>query len=230
MPQNRPTASFSEIALTLLFLLALTGSLRAWAWAIGRLRRRQPLLEEGPPRVVPWGGFSVLAGVVLYLAGQGVVLLVYAQARRVGLFGSPLAKGEPVPAADLLGMMLVSNALVVVLIPWLLRLTSGATAADFGFDRADVMTRDLRRGFVGCLILAPVVYVLFVAVQVLWPPQAHPAVEAIRGQVSGVVTLMVAVSAVVAAPMAEELVFRGLLLGWLTRGARMARGRWKSVV
>ncbi len=224
MPQNPPTVSPSQYALTFLFLLALTGSLRAWVWAIGRLRRGQPLLEEGPPRDVPWKGLSVIAVIVLYLASQGAVVWAYSEARRVGLVRAPVGDAGKLPAADLLGIMLVSNALVVLLTPWLLRVTSGARAADFGVDRLGVVMRDLRRGFVGCLILAPVVYGFYAGVQALWPPREHPAVEAIRGQATGLVTLMVAVSAVVAAPLAEELVFRGVLLGWLTRVARAGRG------
>lgn len=219
------------IAAYWLALLAMAGSLTAWVWALARLVRGRPLLTDDAPRVVPWGAGSVAAVAILYLALNYAVAGVYA-----AIQPGPSAPPDPVPAAtgaktteisptDQLVLMVVINLLAVALVPLLLRWTSGARAEDFGLVGPRVFGRDLARGCVASLMLGPLVYGLFLAAQQVWKPTAHPVQEVLTQGTSGVNTLLVAISAVVAAPLAEELLFRGVLLGWMTRAATLATRR-----
>lgn len=216
------------IAAGWLILLALAGSLIAWAWALGRLWRDQPLLDEGRPRIVPWGLGSVASVAILYLLLNFTVS---------GLYSASRSKPEapPVPAAakaetiaippnDQLMIMVVINLLVVVLVPPLLVWTSGARFSELGLIGSRSFGRDLARGAVTCLMLGPLVYGIYLAAQQIWKPTAHPVQEALTQEASGISTLLIVFSAVVAAPLAEELLFRGVLLGWLTRVVRLLEG------
>ena len=56
--------------------------------------------------------------------------------------------------------------------------------------------------------------------------QDHPAEQSIRDQWSPTVAGLVLLSAVIMAPIAEELLFRGVLLGWLeTVASRWNKGK-----
>ncbi len=209
------------IAAGWLFLMTLAASLASWGWAIVRLSRRQPLLAEvDEPRVVPWGAGSVAAVVILYLVVNSSAGLVYGAIR-------PRPEGAEIPAADQLALMVSINLLVAALVFPLLRWTSDARAADFGLFEPRAFGRDLARGLVTCLMLSPLVYGVFLTAQRLWKPSAHPVQEALTQDATGTNALLVLVSAVVVAPLAEELLFRGVLLGWLTRAAsRATRTVW----
>jgi membrane protease YdiL (CAAX protease family) len=232
MAPNGPELNPWQVAIVYLALATLAGVLGSWAWVLVRLYRRRPLLDEPPAPVVPWGGRSVAAVVVLYVAVQVGVAWLYMRANRAGLVGPARVDrlGE-LPALDQLGLVMAINLAVVALVPALLRATSGATPADLGFGRGSPLGRDLRRGFVACLILLPPVYGVFLAATKVWEPRTHPAQEALARQASGVPAVLVFVAAVVAAPAAEELLFRGVLLGWLTRAATLAgrRGRLRPI-
>ncbi len=58
----------------------------------------------------------------------------------------------------------------------------------------------------------------FLAVKV-WPPAKHPLLKLVEGDPTSLNWGLTAVSAVALAPLAEEFLFRGVLLGWLGRRA-----------
>jgi membrane protease YdiL (CAAX protease family) len=103
-----------------------------------------------------------------------------------------------------------------VLVPLLLRLTSGARLEDLGLRRGGG-GRDVRVGAVAFLLIAPLVYALNMVASLVWPRTAHPLEEMIRMQFSGGTAYLAVLSAVLLAPAAEELIFRGVIQGWLTR-------------
>jgi membrane protease YdiL (CAAX protease family) len=223
MPPQGPNLNPWHLAIGYLMLAALAGSLGAWAWAIRRVIRHEPLVEEPTPRVPPWGALSVAAVVMLYLGLQLGAGSLYGLGARLGLLG-PLPEGAKLgelPKTDLLRLMLLINLAIVALVPVLLHWTSRARAEDFGLAGAEVVGRDLRRGFVACLLLMPVVYGAFAAAQLIWKPIAHPVFDVMHDQATGPNAVVVILSAVLAAPAAEELLFRGVLLGWLTRAASL---------
>ena len=50
-----------KLVLGLVALGLLSAVITAWAWAIARRLNGRPVMESRPPRIVPWGGWSVLA-------------------------------------------------------------------------------------------------------------------------------------------------------------------------
>jgi membrane protease YdiL (CAAX protease family) len=82
-------------------------------------------------------------------------------------------------------------------------------------------------GFLGWLVLTPAVLTLHVAVQLLYnalvhiKPEQHPLTRLLYNQPPVSESILVVLTAVIAAPIVEELLFRGLLQPWFSR-------RWQS--
>ena len=208
----------AKVALGLITLGLLASTIAAWGWAIYRLATRQRLLPDLPPRFVPWDGKAVLAVLMTYIGIQTVVPWLYVQ---FVLGPAPGIKVRAGPGDQLVVMILISLAFLAIA-PTILARWRGARAADFGLElgRAPM---DVVRGIVAWPILAPMVFgVNYVVLKVLKVRVPH-AVETLAGQNPGPMTwAMIFFAAVVVAPLAEEFLFRGVLLGWL---GRIATGR-----
>ncbi len=212
MPPPPPQlAPLPAILLLLASSAVLAGMLLAWYWALGKLLRGEPLLPPRAPRRVPWGVSAILATIVLYFLVSNLVGLSFLVAGGQTALDSPRAK---------LSAMAAINGLLLLLLPRTLRILSGARAADLGVEH--VHRADLRMGVVGCLLAAVPTYLLFAVASRIWKPQGHPMERMIgEGGGPGMVALAI-LSGVILAPIAEELVFRGVLLGWLERVFRRA--------
>jgi membrane protease YdiL (CAAX protease family) len=113
------------------------------------------------------------------------------------------------------------NSLLIVLLPCLARLTSKARLRDLG-----VSLRGWRRqaaiGIVAVLFLMPIVYAVQVAcIHYLDLPDSearkHPLERMLRRDLSLGTAYLAFVTAVILAPLFEELLFRGLLQSWLVK-------------
>lgn len=208
-PQPTPAqVTFSLVALGL-----LSAILSAWLWALGRLATGRSLLPPAEVRVVPWRGKHVAGIVLLYLAIANVVPLLVLAA-----MGAGHPKGAKLDPAWLTLTMAAINGTFIVLGPALLAGWTKSGLADFGIERGKV-GRDILRGVVAWPLLAPIVFgVQFLAVKV-WPPAKHPLLKLVEGDPTSLNWGLTAVSAVALAPLAEEFLFRGVLLGWLGRRA-----------
>ena len=203
--QNPPTLPSTVLVLATFTVVA--AMIAAWVTAIARLGRGEPLIPGRPPRVIPWGPGSVLAAIVLSVLINLAVVSGY------------LAAMGPVkviaPAMQLV-LIAVNNAVLIAALPLLLRLTSGARPGDFGLGTTPARA-DAILGVFGYLLVAPVIFALMgVAVRV-WPPQAHPLQKMLEADTGGAIALLAFLSGVVLAPAAEELLFRGIILGGLVR-------------
>lgn len=207
---NWPTIPLLLFGTAVWVMILLTAYL--WFKTLGRLLNREPILPPGPPRVVPWGGGSVLAVVVLYFVVNLSAVLAYGMATR--------GRGTFSPRVQLVLVTLINSAMLLV-VPLLLRLLSGARASDFGIG-SDPVGLAVRRGIAGCLLLAPIVYVFFAVVAKVWKPQTHPLEAMLRADPSGRIALLAFLAGVLATPAAEELLFRGVLQGWLVRSQALA--------
>ena len=119
---------------------------------------------------------------------------------------------------DLLLQLAAINGLLLILVPLLVRCTSGATLADFGLSLAD-WRRQLAIGVGAALLMTPaVIAIQIVAVQV-WRSHKHPVEEMVLDSFSPGIALLAVVSTMVLAPMIEELLFRAIVQRWLTRFA-----------
>jgi membrane protease YdiL (CAAX protease family) len=226
-----------------LLLSMLLGMVLVWAWALGRFWRGQPILPERPivpMRRAPWGAVTVFWVVVLY--GFVHVEVGRAYAAATGRHAAPVkqadhAQPQPVDDArpavddpkvdennemtqiDLLLQLAAINSLLLILVPLLVRCTSGATLADLGLSLAG-WRRQLAIGVGAALLITPVVILIqIVAIQV-WRSHKHPVEEMVLDSFSPGIALLAVASAMVLAPMIEELLFRVIVQRWLTRFAR----------
>ena len=113
--------------------------------------------------------------------------------------------------------MLLSGSVTVImlmLIPWVVRKTSGGRLLDFGLN-FDGWWRQVLHGLVATLVAAPVIYAIQFGAEKIWARSEHPLSKMISKEFSVGVGWLAIVTAVVLAPLFEELVFRGLLQSWL---------------
>jgi membrane protease YdiL (CAAX protease family) len=186
--------------------VALTGFLAVATTLVGRWWRGEPLLAGRPQAPVPWQGSDVLVvllGALVCMTSVGGLL------------------GEDPPLDQLLAANLLGTSLAGVLaIGWLA--ARGATAADLGFASGRP-GEDVRLALGGLgLVLAPLLGLAALLNSLV--PYEHPVVEFLAARRDAWAVGLVLATAVVAAPLAEELFFRRILLGWLEKKLPEADG------
>ncbi len=230
-------------------LLAIfCGILASWGWLIVRLIERQPFL---PPeaivqrRAAPWGAGTILLVMLTYFVVSYEAFLQYHDATRPA---PPLVKApaepdrkpaEVAPAkpnrpargrrflelsyAEMLAIQGAVNAVLLILLPGIARLTSGTRPIDLGLTARNAR-RQCAVGLVAVLILMPVVYTVQTAsvfLLGLTPDQQeefkHPVAKMLHAEFSPGMALLALLTAVVLAPAFEELLFRGFIQSWLAK-------------
>lgn len=232
MPLSAATAP-NPVALA--WGVLLSGSLVAWIRVLGRSIRGHSLLPPPSAARAPWGAGSILIVLLAYVLLTQFVMITYSrQVGRQGLEASLVASGPEVPrpppwtARDLLIINGLIQGSLIVLLPVVLRISSGARLLDLGFHRREWL-RNVGRGLVTCALVAPGCYLMMAALSRVSPGPEHPVVEMLRHERSVAVLMLAVVTAVVLAPIFEELLFRGILLGWMaTALERAADGRFAA--
>lgn len=203
-----PPTPFQIFVVLLIFQVVASMGL-AWFWLLLRRLQGRPLLPTATPRRVPWGLESIAAILICYVA----IALGLSGLLRVFHGGSD---GKPTDR-DALILVAALNFLVLLIVPPLLRRLSGASRDDLGLAIAG-MGRNLVRGLVACLLLAPICYGLMALAVRIWPAgEEHPVLALVKHGLTPGVALMTILSAVILAPAAEELLFRGVFLPWLEK-------------
>jgi len=209
------------------FWLMSAGSL---AWVVSRVRSGRPLLKYEPRRPVPWNGPFLAAAIVLfvllptatYIFARDGFVAGLAPDRQAEFFALSDNAKPAFPGFALMMMKadcagkLIASALVVVLAAGIFR----ADGRDLGlsFDR---FGRKLRVGLAAFFLLTPPVLVLQASIiHFSGIKYTHPLVTGLRDQNNRDVLYWSLITAVVVAPLVEELFFRGLLQGWLERAAQ----------
>lgn len=179
-----------------------------WGALALRSYKRKPLLRYELRREPPWG-----VGDLLFVFG-----LVFLPQMFIAVQFQPLLK-PGIAAEEVLKELLRWNALISVIsffgVITYLELRPQASIRDVGLN-AWKPGYQVALGL-GCFVLvAPAVYgVQFVFVKLLDMPSEHPLIELVKNDATAF--RMSAFVAVVMAPISEELLFRGLLQGWLER-------------
>jgi membrane protease YdiL (CAAX protease family) len=209
-PSMAPHVAFWLVLISAALCLALAGMCTAWLWALGRLWSGHALLPQAKPRAVPWRTGSVLAVLVVWLVINIVVSLAY-----LGLTGAFHAHRKPTLTEQMVVVSLM-NGLLLVAVPLTLRWTSRATLAALGLVRQD-LGRQVAAGGVGFLLVAPPVYLVNWASVKIWQQHKHPLEQMVVAEPTAGIACLAFLSAVVLAPAAEELLFRGILQSWLAQ-------------
>ena len=180
-----------------------------------RVPPRLPLVEWSPRRPVPWALFDLFALVGIWLGSQ---LAIAGLLRDTGW----IPRGSDLKTltldqrqAFIVANVAVSLAILAIGLP-LISLRTGAKTRDFGFSLTDV-PRDIGRGLIGLVMLAPPVYVLQAILVTVWKPSSHLLVELFKGTPNPVFFIVLFVAAAIVAPLFEELMFRVILQGFLER-------------
>lgn len=204
-PALLPTAERSAMQELQLAIAAV--SLTVWLFVIGRLLGGRPIVPYEPRRIVPWIGVDVF---LLVLA----VLVIDPLA--VWLSGShaELRAGEI--SAQALTAITAAHLMWAGLAIIYLEQRTAASADDLGFDASRIRD-DARLGFLAFLAALLPVYGTVAVVSQFFPPTEHPLARLVREHSTAGLLGLVAFSAVVVAPLAEELLFRVILQGWLER-------------
>jgi len=216
-----PLKPTPQLIVLLLFFLALLGAIGlTWLAALVRFLDRKPLLPDRPGRLVPWTGWSIA---LLVLFWVGVQSAVYHTAFRPSKAANPApAAAKPtmntkkaleLPPGDEVRMMAVISLFLVPLVPMTLRATCRARLEDLGLARFRLS--DMAFGILGCLFVMPITSILMIVLSRFMKATPHKLIEAVQGDHSGMMALLAIFSAVVAAPIVEEMFFRGVVLGWL---------------
>lgn len=182
-----------------LVAVAVVASLAVLAWMLARRRAGEPVVPERPHAPVPWGGVDVLQVLFIHLA--------VAFTGVVGLTGD----------APLVNRLAIGGLATVVgtIFSLAYLIARGATLADLGLGDPRP-GQDLRLALGGlALVVAPVL--AFAALVNLVVPYRHPLVDLLLEQRDAAAIGLAAFSAVVTAPVAEELFFRRVLQGWLEK-------------
>jgi membrane protease YdiL (CAAX protease family) len=237
-----PTIGPAQILLVLLtfFLVAVLASMfMAWGWLIWRLLTRQPILPDQPMvtrRESTWGFWSVLLIVVLYLVVGFTLSHGYALAtgRGPGHQTPPPAvkndraadkpekqvNGKGIESTfaqtEMMFVNAVAQVIMLVLVPLVLRWTSGARLRDLGLSWSG-WWRQAAVGVVAMLITTPIVYLVQFGAISVWRPNSHPLEKMLREQFSVDVGYLAVVAGVILAPVLEEMTFRSILQGWLRK-------------
>ena len=215
MPPNAlsPAAALVILAMGLGLLSAIAG---AWAWAILCRVEGRPLLPREPGRPVPWGPIAAFPLLLFQVVLVPTLLLAFQDRNLLGAAGKP---PDPKALRDFLLLDALAKIQVAILIPPLLKLVSGAKARDLGLARRG-LAKNAIRGVWLCFLILPLVYLVSIATLLVSErPESgiHPIQVVIAGAKGPWTAPIVLFAAVIAAPIAEEMLFRGVIFGWLRK-------------
>jgi membrane protease YdiL (CAAX protease family) len=196
----------------------MMASLVVWLNAARRLAEGETLVPYEPRLRAPWNVIDVLWLVLAWPIFELAGLRLAATGDAIGDGGLSMAGLAGVTA----GHFLWAVAAIIYL-----ELRTGAKAHEFGFDTTQ-LKEDVRLGGLTFLAAAPLVYGVQIVVSKFWPPLEHPLAKLISAQNSPALLALAALSAVVVAPLSEELLFRVILQGWLERVLRRRSRAWRG--
>ena len=207
---DESTLLFGSIVLALIFFAVIL-----WQEVFrSRLRRGAPLLELEPRRTVPWGFAQVL---LVFLTIYILPLFI------TGLLLSDydLSEGLKHLTAEEMGhcvyLMSIANVAGLAVAIFLLSVWCKTTIYDFGLVPSKIR-HDVWLGLIAFLMLAGPVYAIQAVLGFFIKPD-HPILRWLDKDATGHSYMIAFNTAVIVAPIAEELVFRVILQGWLEKVA-----------
>ena len=197
----------------------------------------QDCFDAPDRKPVPWRVTSVGLILVLYVVVHLAVEITYVELRSltgfhqtqpqvVGKVDVPkpirpaAGAGKVAPAkanfsfTEMMVLISVINGILLLVVPPVLRLTSKATWQDLGLTSHEFM-RNVKVGAAAFLVVTPMVMGLQLLALQVWKSNRHPVEKMLRDEASPSVVVLAYFSAVVLGPFVEELLFRGVIQGWI---------------
>lgn len=199
-----------QLALALIVLMA--ASLTACVWVATRLAKLGYLLPYEPRRRTPWGP---LAGWLAVAMTVMVILTAWTARGDAAPVEGGRNENFTVGVLQMGAIHLGFAAAIVAVLVVFFR----ATPHDLGLPATGRQLReDVGLGVgIGLASLVPIYLIQLVVVNLMGNYDAHPLIEAVQRDPSKYLVLAVYFSAVISAPIFEELVYRLLLQGGLER-------------
>lgn len=214
-------ASLTLLLYGIWLALAVVGSLILFTVLRRRPKMWAELLPPQRERAVPWNGVDILFMIVLvYMMLPGIAFAMLEQVHFFEYYYGVSALDKDAPR---LRMELWFEAVAFPMQLWLfftlLRIRGRLLPYQIGLTRYR-LPENVIVGFLGWLVLTPFVFAVLYGVESvysLWSPnEEHPLVRLAQANVLTVPEwILIFFLTVVAAPVIEELFFRGLLQRWV---------------
>ena len=203
-----------------LVTLLLPACAFGWLFLYQRYRKEGHLLASEPRTLVPWNGFPHVALAFFIYVILPLVWLILLQRWFEIAPDSDLTQLPSVITWLLAGDSLLKFVAMAMVITFL-RVDLTASLSDLGFQANKVKT-DLRIGLIAFVSIAPAIYFLQFILkwsynQFAEEEAAHPIEKLVNENGSSGVIFWAIFAAVIAAPIVEEFLFRGILQGWLEK-------------
>jgi len=178
---------------------------------VTRIRRQRPLLTQWETQPTRTDLLDVILVIVIYLTSQAFALVVVADLDALGtgdIFNPILIT----PLNSAAGLSVMAGGLVAFTLIYLRR--RDLRILNFRFDK---LRQQILVGLVTTACVLPSILLLNGVVSVFVTEYSHPVIEAFLSEMSLSSLLSTMFSVVIAAPLVEEFVFRGILLSFLQR-------------
>jgi membrane protease YdiL (CAAX protease family) len=206
-------ADFGYI-LTAYGLVAIPGALMSLLLWISRLGPRFRLLPIQRIVPCPWTGPEV---VFAFLSLSIVPSVCHEFLKNSGFFSRYY--GVPTPDQESIWAQILAAPLLVAWILVFVYYASGTRPKDLGLSLSR-WRQNVVLGYLAWLLATPLVYGVHVVALQFFDSKPHKIEDLLRN--AGVLeTILIVGEAIIWAPFLEELIFRGLLLGWLRQASAL---------
>lgn len=193
-------------------LSIFAASVKIWRWIRDRYARNLPIVEPRQKLASPIGLVDLGAMLFVWLLSQLIAGVLFA-----GIANVELSQMDSMTGGQIMQLMLIAGigqVIAVVIGMGYLTLRYSDTRVIGWYPQH--LRADLKLAVAAFLIVAPIVLVAQLLLSML-VEYKHPAMEAMVADANYFTIIAVWLSAVVAAPIAEEVVFRGWIQNWLQR-------------
>ena len=211
----------AQLACMLIFALVLFTTFVILPWNAvyqRRIRQGKPLLEQWSIKTSRLDVLDVLLTFFVYFGIQVIAVVFIVENPDPDDSPSQFLHLSPFNSAA--GLTTLLTLAIVIPILFFRR----GDLRDFRL-RTDRYTELCMIGLIAALLLVPATMTLNALVSILVTPYSHPVIETLLAEASVTTLVYTAITVVIAAPLVEEFVFRGVILTFLQRAFS---GRWST--
>lgn len=178
---------------------------------ITRTRRQRPLLNRWDREISRTDFLDAIGVMLIYLMSQAAALLVVADLDALSA-GDDLSPILITPLSSAAGLCGMAGGLVACTLVYLRRRDLRSM-----YIRFDKFGKQILIGLSATACVLPSILLLNGVISVFILEYSHPVIDAFLSEMSLSALLSTAFTVVIAAPLVEEFVFRGILLSFLQR-------------